>query len=50
MLYLLCKERAVDTLNHTIFNEGDFCDKVIIIIKGEVEVFKKKLGNVYFDL
>ena len=48
--YLLCSEKAVETLNHTIINEGDPCDKVIVIIKGEVEVFKKKLNNVYFDL
>ena len=45
----LCYEKKVELKGTTIIKEGDVCDKVLIIIKGEVEMFKNNLNEVYFN-
>ena len=48
-LYMLCNEKKVELIGTTIINEGDPCDKVLIILKGEVEMMKTNLSTVYFN-
>ena len=49
-IYLISEEKQVENLGHTIIHEGDPCDKVIIIVEGEVEIYKKKLNTLYFNM
>ena len=48
-LYMLRKERKIEFSGKTIINEGDPCDKVIIVLKGEVEIVKTNLSTIFFN-
>lgn len=48
-LFLLCREREIWLRGQTIFTEGAPCDKVIVVFKGEVEIYKQNLNSVYYS-
>ena len=44
-----CMRQERDGRGRIIVREGDPCDKVIIIISGQVEVVKTNMNKVFFD-
>ena len=48
-LLLLCHEKRVALRGKTILKEGDPCDKVIIVLQGEVEIVKSNLSTVFYN-
>ena len=48
-LLLNCKERRITNRGQLICEEGEPCKKVIILVKGEAEIVKTNLKEVYFN-
>lgn len=48
-IFNFCKESKAENLNQIIVHEGTKCNKVYVILEGEVEIVKTNLSNVFFN-